>query len=141
MFTGRIPEGWFSSTEDSLASSLNAWLIREDYSATMSVKELILDKLSSERVRHDGLKLLSGLNAALEHHEQTVRPPEEFRLNGHLYCGYEFRSDSTEGRAVVFMAQEKYYACTAQRLKGTPSREELENLFRAQQTLLTTLRY
>ncbi len=59
VLTGRIPLGWFSSTEDSLAEALTAWLIKEDYSAILIVKEIRLDDLASRRVRKEGLRLLA----------------------------------------------------------------------------------
>jgi hypothetical protein len=139
--SGRIPAGWFSSTEDSLAPALTAWLVKDDYSATLAIKELRLDRMSEERVRHDGLKLLANLNAALERHRSQMREIREYRIDGRSYCGYEYDAAEAPGRVVVFSAREKYYACTARREKGNWSKEEYTALFRAQQAMLSSLMY
>ena len=139
LFTGRVPVGWFSSTEDSLAPALTAWLIREDFSATLTIKELRLDRLTEQRIHDDGLKLLATLNGALERHTKQMREVWEYRMDGKLFCGYEFESPEAPGRVVVFSAKEKFYACTAQRVTGSWTREDFIMLFRAQQSVLGSL--
>ncbi|HMD14915.1 MAG TPA: hypothetical protein VKI62_09835, partial [Bacteroidota bacterium] len=59
MLTGKVPQGWFESTDDSIVSSLTVWLIREDFSATLLIKELSLDQRTEQQVRQSGLKLLA----------------------------------------------------------------------------------
>jgi len=138
-FSGRIPAGWFSSTEDTLAPALTAWLIREDYSATLTIRELRLDRLSDDRVTDNGLTLLASLNAAFEGHTAKLREVKEYAIGGKKFCGYEFGPSESPGRAVVFAAGAKYYSCTAQRVKGTWSKADYNMLFSAQETVLRSI--
>jgi hypothetical protein len=138
-FSGRIPDGWFSSTEDTIAPALAAWLIREDYGATLTVRELRLDRLSQSRVNNDGLTLLANLNAAFEHHTAVMREVREYKIEGKQFCGYEYGPSESPGRVVVFAAGAKYYSCTAQRVKGTWSKADFTALFSAQESVLRSL--
>jgi hypothetical protein len=138
-FSGRIPAGWFSSTEDTLAPALTAWLIKEDYGATLTIRELHLDRLSETRVKGDGLTLLANLNAAFEGHTGKMREAKEYAIEGKKFCGYEFGASEAPGRAVVFIAGKKYYSCTAQRVKGTWSKADYNLLFSTQESLLRSL--
>lgn len=141
VLTGRIPLGWFSSTEDSLAEALTAWLIKEDYSAILIVKEIRLDDLASRRVRKEGLRLLAQLSAHMDGRNQPGDGLREFRMSGRDYCSYEFTSAENISRAVVFSARGRYYTCTAQTTKGSRSSVDITGMFRAQQTFLASLIY
>ena len=141
VFTGRIPVGWFSSTEDSLGSSLTAWLTKEDYSATLAVKELKLDFLAARRVQKEGLELLAYLNALMEGTMQPTGEIKQFQFAGRKYASYELSQGTNSSRVVVFIAKGRFYACTARTVKGSISLEETLNLFRAQQTFVTSLDY
>ncbi len=141
VFTGRIPLGWFSSTEDSLAEALTAWLIKEDYSAMLAVKEIKLDDLAARRVKKEGLQLLAHLNALMEGTTQPSAGLSEFQMMGRSYCSYEFSSAENFSRAVVFVARGRFYACTARTTKGTRSSDDVTGMFRAQQTFLSSLAY
>jgi hypothetical protein len=138
-FSGRIPAGWFSSTEDTLAPALAAWLIREDYGATLAVRELRLDRLSQANVKSDGLTLLAKLNAAFEHHSAEMREVKEYKIGGKQFCGYEYGPSDSPGRVVVFAAGAKYYSCTARRVRGTWSKSDFTALFSAQESVLGSL--
>ncbi len=139
--SGRVPAGWFSSTEDSIAPALAAWLIREDYTATLALRELRLDRLAEDRVRHEGLRLLAGLNASLERQTTSMRDIVEYKMGGTAYCGYEFEAGESPGRVVVFAAKNRYYACTAKRVKGPWTKGDVIGLFRAQQSVLSSLSF
>lgn len=140
-FSGRIPAGWFSSTEDTLAPALTAWLIREDYTATLTMRELHLDRLSEKGVKDDGLTFLASLYAAFEGHTAKMREVKEYAIEGKKFCGYEFGPSESPGRAVVFAAGTKYYSCTALRVKGTWSKADFVGLFSAQETVLRSLSF
>ena len=140
-FTGKIPLGWFSSTEDSLANALTAWLIKEDYSAILAVKEIKLDRLATERVQKEGLILLAQINASMEGASQLLHDLKEFEMAKRKYAGYEQSAGETTARIVVFTGRGKFYSCTARTVKGTWSRTEIAEMFRAQQTLLASLMF
>lgn len=143
ILNGRVPQGWFSSTDDTLGSALTAWFIRDDLSASLSLKELKLDRLTSQRVTSEGLKLLAHLSA-LFHVTQNAIPeikPEEFEMQGKKYCAYECGLDRDKCRIVVFAAGGKYYECEARAVKGTWSTNDFNSIFSVQQTLLASLSF
>jgi hypothetical protein len=91
MLSGRIPQGWFSSAEDTLAPSLMVWLIKEDFSATIVLKELKLDSLTVQHVKKEGLELLAriSLRFQAEYNSSQILTLQEFEIRGKKYCGYE----------------------------------------------------
>ena len=139
VFAGKIPSGWISSTEDSLANALTAWLINEDYSAILAVKEIKLDKLTTKHVQREGLKLLAQLHANLEGAGQSRGDFRDFEMQGRRYSSYESSLGEASARVVVFAAKGRFYSCTAQTVRGTWSAANLAELFRVQQTLLASL--
>jgi hypothetical protein len=140
VLTGKIPQGWFSSTEDTLAPALTVWLIKEDFSAAMAVRELKLDKTSAERVRSEGLKLLAMISSGL--HEEGMQPgsePREFELRGKKFCGYELSGSSS--RIVVFAVAGRYYECQTAGLNRRWSRDEAHSAYNVQQSVLASLAF
>lgn len=140
--SGWIPQGWLVPQDDSLDTVLQAWLVTEDFSATMGVRELILDRLSSARVQSEGMQLLASLTIAMRG-DSTLKGIDvhEFELKGRRCAGYEITDmEGKRQRIVVFSAQEKFYECsilTAHRA----TTGQLSHLFRAQQTFLSTLKF
>ena len=141
--TGKIPQGWFVSTDDSIVSSLTVWLIREDFSATLLIKELSLDQRTEQQVRQNGLKLLAHVSAGLQtdHGTDTVIDPKEFDIDGKQFCSYETGSMMGRKRIVVFMARGKYYECEARAVKGNWTADDLNRMFSIQQSVLGSLSY
>ena len=66
IFYGRVPTGWFSATDDTLGESLTVWLLKEDFSATITVREIKLDSLSRKQVDNEGLALLASMSRAFK---------------------------------------------------------------------------
>ena len=142
MFSGKIPRGWFSSTDDSLGSALNALLIKEDFSATLTLKELKLDRTAAEQVRKQGLPLLARLGSLFRHDIALngELKTTEFELKGKKFCSYEQSSRERAGRVIVFVSKGKYYECEVKPAKGQWSAEEMKRMFTMQQTVLASLR-
>lgn len=144
LFTGNVPQGWFFSSEDTLAPALLAWLVKEDLSAALAFEELHLDKLSAQRVDKEGLTLLAYMSLMFQQASsstEVVVPPKEFKMRGKEFCGYEITSGGEHKRVVVFTARGKYYECRATPLKGSWTTDDLIQLFTAQQVLLSTISF
>ncbi len=144
--TGKLPQGWFESTDDSIVSSLTVWLIREDFSATLLIKELSLDQRTEQQVRQNGLKLLANVSAGFQSDladrgTATGIDPKEFDIDGKQFCSYETGSAMARKRIVVFMARGKYYECEARALKGNWTADDLNRMFSIQQSVLGSLAY
>jgi len=140
---GRIPQGWFSSTEDTLAPAVLVWLIKEDFSATLTLKELIPDQLAKQQINKEGLMLLAEVSSKFqtESFSELVNTFQEFNIRGRKFCSYEVGAGSERKRLVVFAAGGKYYECEMRTMKGIWTATELTHLFNTQQTVLSSLTY
>jgi hypothetical protein len=144
MCIGKIPQGWFYASEDTLAPSLLAWVVKEDYSASLTLKELRLDRLTEKRVEKEGLKLLANISMAYQNEggaDNIDVAPREFSLRGRDYCGYELQAGGERRRFVVFSAKGRYFECGAMPMKGAWTSDDLTKLFTAQQTFLIYLAF
>jgi len=142
LFTGRVPQGWVFSSEDTLAPALAAWLVRDDFSAALALEEIHLDQLSSRRVDKEGLILLAQMSLMFQQGSSAAEftvSPKEFKIRGREFCGYEIGAGGEQKRIVVFVSGGKFYECKAVPLKGSWSGEDLIRLFSAQQVLLSSL--
>jgi hypothetical protein len=143
VLTGKVPQGWFSSTDDTLAPALILWLIREDFSAALTVREIKLDLLSSQHIEKEGLEPLALMSAGLHDENLPTKGIEtqEFKINKNKFCSYEIGSGISRKRFVVFVTNGKYYECEAQPLKGIWTGTDLARLFTTQQTVLSSLSF
>jgi len=143
ILTGKVPQGWFSSSDDTLAPALILWLIREDFSAALTVREIKLDQLSVQHVEKEGLELLAHISAGLHDENLPVKEIEtqEFKINENKFCSYEVGSGVKRKRFVVFFTNGKYYECEARPLKGIWTGTDLVRLFTTQQTILSSLNF
>jgi hypothetical protein len=140
---GKIPSGWFASSDDTLAPSLSVWLMKEDLGATIIVRELTVDSLTAARIRSEGLELLAVLSAGYQglRFERDAMNMKEFSLGGKKYCSFETGSENNRSRVVVFSALGKYYECEAKILRGEWGSGEIRRLFSVQQSVLSALLY
>ncbi|MBI1805793.1 MAG: hypothetical protein HYR76_01925 [Ignavibacteria bacterium] len=142
MFSGKIPQGWFSTTSDSLAPAVVVSMIKNDFSAVLSVKELKLDRLAAERVAKDGYALLAHLSMGLQDEGSTggeTIDPKEFEVHGRKYGSYEIISGGVWKRIVVFSLRGRFYECESYTVKGNWSADALSRLFSVQQSVLASL--
>jgi hypothetical protein len=145
VFACRVPQGWFTSSGDTIVPALVAWLMKDDLSATMGVKEIHLDQTASRRVERDGLELLATISAGLHQGDASspsiAVPPKEFEMRGKKFCGYEIAGNGKRARIVVFSARSRYYECQAEPVNGAGSADEILKMFTAQQTFLASMTF
>ena len=143
ILTGKVPQGWYSSSDDTLAPALILWLIREDFSAALTVREIKLDRLSVQHVEKEGLELLAQMSVGL--HDENLPAKEietqEFKINEKKFCSYEVGSGVNRKRLIVFATKRKNYECEARPLKGIWTGTDLARLFTTQQTVLSSLNF
>jgi len=143
VITGRVPQGWFCSTDDTLAPALTAWLIKDDFTAVLSFRELNLDPATRKNVEHEGLSLLASISLGMNGGDATVKNNklQEFSYGDKKYSGYELGAGSRCKRIVVFSAGGKYYECEARAANGNWAPPEIKRLFTIQQSVLAALRF
>ena len=139
---GKIPLGWISPSVDTLPPGYIAWLIKNDYSATCTISELVPDRTTEKQIGKKGLLLLAQISMSLRlGDEPAVTEPVKYRMNGREFCSYETEEGGCAERIVVFCANDRYYECTMKTVRGKRSSPELKNLYTAQQTVLSELTF
>jgi hypothetical protein len=145
IFTCKVPQGWFTSAGDSIVPAVVVWLMRDDLSATMGVKEINLDQMAARSVEKGGLELLATISAGLREGDPAspsmVVPPKEFEMRGRRFCSYEIASAGKRARIVVFSARGHYYECEAEPVNGAGSADQIQKMFTAQQTFLASMTF
>jgi hypothetical protein len=143
VLAGRVPEGWFSSTDDTLVSSLVVWLVKEDYSSVITIRKISTDIQTKNKIDREGLSVLAQVSFSFEkgHSKYAMfrAYPEEFTLRGNRFCSYEVTDGEITKRVVVFTNNRNYYECEVFPTKGKWSEAELSALFVIQQTVLSSL--
>ncbi len=138
LFSGSVPQGWIVS-DDSIAPGLACWLLREDFAASIAMRELHPDKLSRERISHDGLKLLAAISAGFHEDAPVTMEPQEFEIRGRKYCSYEIGKSVNRKRLVLFESGGRYFECEAGAVKGEWRPSEINTLFSIQQSVLSSI--
>ena len=145
LLQGRVPKGWFVSTDNEIAPQLLAWLTREDYAATLAFQEIFLDRDAANRIGNKGLSLLAELSFRLKVAEEPgaimASPPREFSLRGKNFCGYEYLPgvQRPPRGVVVFRIRDRCFESVALPSHDTFTPRELEVLFNTQQAVLASL--
>ncbi len=141
-FTGTVPEGWFSSVDDTLAPALSAWLTRNDLGAAITIREIFPDRAAAARSSGNGLKelLLADAGFIADAAVSPISEPVVFDLKGMHCCSAEFMSDQGPTRLVVFSWKDGFYECRAVKAAGTWSADDFRTLFTVQQTVLSSLK-
>ncbi len=140
---GRIPQGWFAPAEDTLAPGLAAWLVAQDYSASLTIREIRLDERARAAARSEGLPFVARMSLAFRTAADTATavtsPPQEFSAGRGTFSAYECRSQGIDARVAVFSAGGRYFECEAAPARRNGSPVNAGGLFRIQQSVLASL--
>lgn len=113
----RIPVGWFDATADSQATGHAAWLLKNDYAASITVDEVHLEEHARSSIKENDLLQLGRLLLPLMERERAalvLQPPQLFTLEGREYCCYEVvnSADRDTISVVLLDTGERMYAVT-----------------------------
>lgn len=89
----KLPGGWLNATNDSPSANTIIWLVRSDFAATLSVKELKIDAETRLEINRRGLSRLAELTLALESSERGIsvaQSPQILPLRNMNVCRYEY---------------------------------------------------
>ncbi len=142
---GRVPKGWFVSTDIEVAPHLSSWLVREDYAATLAFQEIFPDRDAANHIDKVGLSMLAELSFRLKQAEepnaQITSLPREFTVQGKSFCRYEYVHDKqgVPRGVAVFAIRNRYFESVALPTKDTFSRHQLMGLFNLQEAVLGSL--
>jgi len=144
LLKGRVPEGWFVSTDGEIAPQLAAWLVRKDYGAALTFQEFRLDPGSARYVEREGLPSLADISFHFRQAEEPsatlVTKPSEFLAGGRSFCRYEYNSSRQGGlvSVAVFLSGGRFYESAAFTLKRLPS-DEFGAIQNTQRAVLVSL--
>ncbi len=142
--TVNIPKGWFSA-EDNKENKLDLWLIKDDYSATISFIPINLDSQTEGRYGTISLNTIveySKLSQKLAHMNSFIdlMKNESFEMNYMQFRAYQFAGTNANSyRVVVFQLGDKYFECTAA-VKPPQSPEKLKEIFSVQNAVLKSIK-
>lgn len=140
-FSGTIPQGWFSSSDTSVAQSLEVWLLSDDLSAAIIIRELHLDERSRQQVQSEGLEYLAERSKSFfeTNSSKIFQQQIEFSIGQMKLYSYEVAVDSLTKRIVVFTNNHHFFECEATPVNKHFDIKQLQKLFSLQQSVLTSL--
>ncbi len=142
---GFVPDGWFTaSQDDTLAPAIPVWLTRNDLSANIVIRELILDNNARGVTASEGLRTLARTASAFAGNGRMTPSgsQSDFAIRDLKCCSEELVSaEGNRTRLVVFETRGHYYSCEASGEGGRWTEDDYRRLFTVQQTLLSTLQY
>lgn len=139
-FSVLLPKGWFIAEDNELRIN-EIWLIKEDYSASISFIPINVDSSTASQLAAGGLQELKRLNIAFRKAKIGNKPvsifnEELFQINSNDFLAYEYPDENNAKiRVVLFKFEGKFYECSA----IPASAQNLEELFNIQNTLLTSI--
>lgn len=142
----RRPEGWVRTSDPKNAPSILLWLVREDYSASISFAQIRMDPALYQTLTRDNITAVAKVSLSLKERSAedsvtVVQPVERFRVGGRICAAYEYRlaAASPVIRVVVFDTGSRFMECAMYPATGTVTPEENRQLFEVQQSVLASM--
>lgn len=142
---GFIPQGWFASTDPELTPHLLAWLVRDDYGATLSFQEIRVDPKTAQEIDKTGLALLAEISFRLKKAERPsaylTAPPRMQSSGEKKSCRYEYIPEEGAARTavIVFRADSRFFESSASSTRATETPEEYQQLLDVQEAVIASL--
>jgi hypothetical protein len=138
----QLPSGWYSA-DDNECNCMDLWLVKNDYSATLSFIPLNID---ADAIKNEAG--MSELEAVLSISKTFKKAKygsslksfineEFFTINNSQFAAYEY-SDSQKRltRVIVLKYNNKFYELTALPIKG----QDAQELYKIQNSVLSSLK-
>lgn len=142
MLTVKIPAGWYAA-DDNECNCIDLWLIKNDYSATLSFISLNVDSTavkeeSGKSELETVLSISKTFKRAKYGNSLKAFTNEEFFTNDkNQFAAYEYiDSQNRATRVVVLKYNNKFYELTAAPVKDQPAQE----LYKIQNTVLSSIK-
>ncbi len=144
----KVPQGWFSTVDQNSPPNLLAWLVKEDYSATMAITEIQADEVTRRKITKEGLETLAFISFKLKAERakgkgELISEPKGFKLNDQEFCSYEYSPDGRQTivRVVVFATEKHLYDFAMVPIARPGMKIDQRSLFVIQQSVLSSLRW
>ncbi len=140
------PEGWLRTSDPKNAPSILLWLVREDYSASLSFSPIKMDPGLYQTLRKENLTAVAKVSLSLKERNAEdsvtiVQPVELFKVGGRICAAYEYRIAAAEPviRVVVFDTGSRFMECVLYPASVSVTPAENRRLFELQQAVLSSL--
>ena len=144
--TVRAPSGWVETMDQKNAPHIALWLVKEDYSASISFSPLQMDPVLYSSLKKTGLRSIAKVSLSMKkdnaHDTVTVtHETEYFRMNDHDFAAYEYTVDGgkTVLRIVVFDTGTRFMECALLPATAPISGKEALRYFETQQSVLASM--
>lgn len=140
------PEGWLRTSDPKNAPSILLWLVREDYSASISFTQIKMDPALYQTLKGEGIAAVAKVSLSLKERNAedsvtVVTPVERFKVGGRICAAYEYRIAAAEPviRVVVFDTGTRFMECALYPASVTVTPADNRTLFEVQQTVLASM--
>jgi hypothetical protein len=102
----RLPVDWLNATSDAPSANNLIWLVCCDFTATLAVREIVIDAETRQEVDRAGLKRVAELTLALASGEKgvdVVKQPRLSSLRGTSVCTYEYLAGHPTDRVHIIL--------------------------------------
>ncbi|MBI5645383.1 MAG: hypothetical protein HY962_00505 [Ignavibacteriae bacterium] len=141
----RCPKGWMETMDVKNAPQIALWLVKEDYSASISFTPIAMDPALYATLKKDGLRSVAkvSLNLKKDYAQDSVKVIQEteyFRLNNRDFAAYEYSAGASDVvRVVVFDTGSRFMECVVMPATAPRDAEEIHRDFIVQQSVLASM--
>ncbi|MDT8322904.1 MAG: hypothetical protein RRA94_02245 [Bacteroidota bacterium] len=140
------PDGWQKTSDPKNAPSIVLWLVREDYSASLSFTPMQMDPALYQTLTKEGIAAVARVSLSLKERNAedsvtVVQAVELFKVGDRVSAAYEYRVGAAQPviRVVVFDTGSRFMECTLYPATVSVTPAENRRLFEVQQTVLASL--
>ena len=140
------PEGWIRTSDPKNAPSILLWLVREDYSASLSFSQIKMDPALYQTLKNEDISAVAKVSLSLKERSAedsvtVVQQVERFKVGGRICAAYEYRIAAAEPviRVVVFNTGSRFMECALYPAAVTVTPAENRQLFEVQQSVLASM--
>lgn len=140
------PEGWIRTSDPKNAPSILLWLVREDYSASLSFSQIKMDPVLYQTLKNEDISAVAKVSLSLKERSAedsvtVVQQVERFKVGGRICAAYEYRIAAAEPviRVVVFNTGSRFMECALYPAAVTVTPAENRQLFEVQQSVLASM--
>ena len=145
-FSVRIPNHWIEMIDDKNAPNLLLWIMKEDYSASISFSPVVMDPALYKALLRDGLKSVANVSLSMKKDRvknafQLIVPMEKFSIQEKEFYAYEYSHDGgkTITRVVVFDSGQRFIECAMLPMKNSFTLEQIKELCATQQGVIASI--
>lgn len=141
VITVSVPGGWFSALDND-CNCRDLWLVKNDYTASISFSVINPDSLTRTGIAKDELAGIAELSRDFKRIKYGEKfreygSPESFSVNSIKFYSYQYyAAEGLPARVVVFKFNDRYFECSA----NYSSEDSGKELFAVQNSVLLSIK-